>query len=75
MESFPSRKLAEKRLGTVTEKHNSSLTLVLLRKTGCYMLFLNEEACIIEIIYFLFSEKKKNPHRVPVWLKEFRSNR
>lgn len=65
MESFPSRKLAEKRLGTVTEKPNSSLTLVLLRKTGCYMLFLNEEACIIEIIYFLFSEEKKKSTQGP----------
>lgn len=29
MESFPSRELAEKRLGAVTENHNSSITLLL----------------------------------------------
>jgi len=57
MESFPSRELADRRFGAVTEECNSSLTLVLFRKTGCYILFLNEEVCIIGIVYFLLRKE------------------
>lgn len=59
MESFPSRELAERRFGPVTEELNSSLTLVLFRKAGSYILFLNEEVCIIGILYFLLRKEKK----------------
>lgn len=59
MESFPSRELAERRFGAVTEEHSSSLTLVLFRKTGSYILFLNEEVCIIGILYFSPQKRKK----------------
>lgn len=43
MKSFPGRELAEGRFGAVTEESNSSLTLILFRKTGSYKLFLNGE--------------------------------
>lgn len=69
MESFPSRELAERRFGAVTEDSNSSLTLVLFRKTGSYILFLNEEVCVIGILYFLLRKEKKNPHKTAVQLK------
>lgn len=59
MESFPSRELAERRFGAVTEDSNSSLTLVLFGKTGSYILFLNEEVCVIGILYFLLRKEKK----------------
>lgn len=59
MERFPSRELAEKRLGAVTENHNSSITHLMQRKTSCYILFLNEDVCIIRILYFLISWEEK----------------
>lgn len=69
MASFPSRDLAEKRFGPVTEECNSSLTVALFRKTSSYLLFLNEELCNIGILYFPLRKEKKNPHKTPVWLK------
>lgn len=66
MESFPGRELAERRFGAMTEESNSSLTPILFRKTGSYKLFLNGEACIIRIFYFLLRKEKK---KTPVWLK------
>lgn len=39
LESSPSRQLAERSIGAVTEEHNSSLSLVLFRRTGSYILF------------------------------------
>lgn len=66
MESFPGRELAERRFGAMTEESNSSLTVILFRKTGSYKLFLNGEACIIGIFYFLLRKEKK---KTPVWLK------